>query len=124
MRMIAAAALAAIGLATQAEARSLTPAERQSLPRSLSEGMRDPASAQFRFTRVARTAAGADVVCGMVNGRNGFGGMTGFQPFVALISGPRVQRPFIAVVGNAASFNGEQAMQMCRTYGLDPAAAR
>lgn len=38
---------------------------------------RDPGSVQFRNMRVTGT-----VVCGWFNARNGFGGMSGFQPFV------------------------------------------
>lgn len=38
---------------------------------------RDPSSVQFRDIRVTGT-----VVCGWFNARNGFGGMSGYQPFV------------------------------------------
>lgn len=42
-----------------------------------SEGLRDPSSAQFRKLR-----AGTDVVCGEINGKNGFGAYAGFKPFI------------------------------------------
>lgn len=43
--------------------------------------MRDPESADFR--QVAIVTVGAHVtVCGEVNGKNGFGGFTGYQPFL------------------------------------------
>lgn len=41
--------------------------------------LRDPSSAQFRDLR--RTRQG--VVCGEVNGKNGYGGYAGFQRFIA-----------------------------------------
>jgi hypothetical protein len=44
--------------------------------------LRDPSSAEFDEVRVSRKQA-APVVCGKVNSRNGFGGMTGNKRFIA-----------------------------------------
>lgn len=44
---------------------------------------RDPASVAFRHEVVILHQRGA-VVCGEVNGRNGFGGMTGFTRFISV----------------------------------------
>lgn len=44
--------------------------------------MRDPGSASFRDSYVSRSS-GSPIVCGYVNGKNGFGGYTGFQRFVS-----------------------------------------
>lgn len=44
--------------------------------------LRDPGSAQFRNLRIVTTILDTKKVCGEVNGRNGFGGYTGFQTFV------------------------------------------
>lgn len=41
--------------------------------------LRDPASATFGQAIVSRT----NLVCGYVNARNGFGGLTGLQPYIA-----------------------------------------
>lgn len=41
--------------------------------------LRDPSSAQFRDLRKTRQG----VVCGEVNGKNGYGGYAGFQRFIA-----------------------------------------
>src|SRR5688572_12201351 len=46
------------------------------------EAMRDPDSARFRDVFFSG-AGGIPVTCGWVNGRNGFGGHTGFREFVA-----------------------------------------
>lgn len=46
--------------------------------------LKDPESARFRNLRVAGYADGS-VVCGEVNGKNSYGGYTGYQPFVASI---------------------------------------
>lgn len=44
--------------------------------------LKDPASAEFRGSFVS-SAGGAPTVCGEVNGKNGFGGYTGFQRFIS-----------------------------------------
>lgn len=45
--------------------------------------LRDPSSAEFTDVHTA-TYQGADVVCGYVNAKNGFGGKTGSQKFVGV----------------------------------------
>lgn len=49
---------------------------------AVSQKLRDPDSAEFSNLRVS-TKGGADVVCGEVNSRNGFGGMGGKQQFIS-----------------------------------------
>lgn len=44
--------------------------------------LRDPSSAKFGEARVSRKQ-GPPVICGTVNSRNGFGGMTGDKRFIA-----------------------------------------
>lgn len=43
----------------------------------VADGLRDPASAQFRDVRM-----NGEAVCGEVNGKNGFGAYAGFRHFV------------------------------------------
>ncbi len=45
--------------------------------------LRDPSSAEFSSIEVQRVPGFAPVVCGLVNSRNGFGGMSGPQRFIA-----------------------------------------
>ena len=46
----------------------------------LRNGLKDPDSMQTRSTRVP---SGKAYLCGEVNSKNGFGGMTGFKGFIA-----------------------------------------
>jgi hypothetical protein len=46
---------------------------------AVSEQLRDPQSAQFRHDRLV---ADEKLVCGEVNGKNGYGGYAGFQPYI------------------------------------------
>ncbi|MBK1968875.1 hypothetical protein JIX59_05950 [Brevundimonas diminuta] len=45
--------------------------------------LRDPSSAQFRNVRRIAHSNGSTMFCGEVNGRNAYGGMSGFQRFEA-----------------------------------------
>lgn len=52
----------------------------------VAENLKDPASAQFRNVKVAKMTDAEDgrviaVVCGEINGKNGFGAYAGFHPF-------------------------------------------
>ncbi|SDZ49364.1 hypothetical protein [Delftia lacustris] len=49
---------------------------------AVSNGLKDPQSAQFRNVRLVAYQEGA-VVCGEVNGKNSYGGFTGFKRFAA-----------------------------------------
>jgi hypothetical protein len=49
---------------------------------AVKEKLRDPGSAEFSEQKIG-AYQGHEVVCGKVNSKNGFGGMTGFQRFVS-----------------------------------------
>lgn len=52
----------------------------------IAQRMLDPSSAQFKDVRLKRPG----LVCGEVNGRNRFGGFTGFKVFVAKVKQDKV----------------------------------
>jgi len=49
---------------------------------AVANGLKDPQSAQFKNARLVAFQEGA-VVCGEVNGKNSYGGYTGFKKFAA-----------------------------------------
>ena len=59
----------------------MTPDQTASIQKLIEGKLRDPASAQFRGLRALR-AEQTLYVCGEVNARNGFGGYTGYVPFI------------------------------------------
>jgi hypothetical protein len=76
-----------------AQSAGITPEERvvaeasiQKAGEYLAQTMRDPASATFRnvflYKRVNAKPGHQVTVCGEVNARNGYGGLTGFQQFM------------------------------------------
>ena len=84
-----------------AEERAQAEANIQNAGRYLAQTMRDPTSATFRnvflYKRVNAKPGHQVTVCGEVNARNGYGGLTGFQQF--MLSGDRVY------VGNAVGLD-------------------
>jgi len=86
-------------VAVMAQSAGITADERvqaeasiQNAGRYLAQTMRDPASATFRniflYKRVSAKPGHQVTVCGEVNARNGYGGLTGFQQF--MVSGDQV----------------------------------
>jgi len=73
--------------ASYTEFRDLTPAEKALLATGLKSKLKDPDSAQFKWTKITRSAGaeGRVYYCGMVNAKNGYGGYTGFGPFWAWV---------------------------------------
>lgn len=65
------------------------PSEEKAISLAKSEvaaNLKDPASAQFRNVKVSKMTDAEDgrviaVVCGEINGKNGFGAYAGFHPF-------------------------------------------
>ena len=64
--------------------RELSPVEKKALAVTLSQTLKDPAAAQFKWLpAVIAPREGVNDYCGLVNGRNSYGGYTGFQKFYA-----------------------------------------
>jgi hypothetical protein len=67
--------------------RDLSPIERSVLTQQLSAGLKDPVAAQFKWMPIAlRERDGITDYCGLVNGRNSFGGYSGFVRFYAQLT--------------------------------------
>lgn len=86
---LSAVALAGCGDGSSSSASS-EPSESEMIARyqvmskdKLKESLRDPGSAKFEGVGAHRVASGGFVFCGRMNAKNGFGGYTGFERFVA-----------------------------------------
>ncbi|MFC0283902.1 hypothetical protein ACFFJB_09845 [Camelimonas abortus] len=73
--------------------RPLLPAEQAALAKTLSPGLNDPSSVQWRWPPLdTRTfGKGRGQYCGYLNARNGEGVYLGFQPFLAAVRTARGQ---------------------------------
>ena len=71
---------------------------------ALKERLRDPESAQFtdiHYGTISSEGRSAVVVCGRVNSKNGFGGMTGSQRFIGLSSAVFLEEEGASAVNEA-----------------------
>jgi hypothetical protein len=70
--------------ALSAPKRVLTVAERSALAATLSRSLKDPTAAQFKWMPIVLSERdGITDYCGLVNGKNSYGGYTGFVRFYA-----------------------------------------
>jgi hypothetical protein len=67
--------------------RNLTAIEKASLAQILARSFKDPSAAQFKWMPVVLTERdGVTDYCGLVNGKNSYGGYTGFVRFYAQLT--------------------------------------
>jgi hypothetical protein len=66
--------------------RELSTGERTAIGKQIAQSLKDPDSAQFRWVPVKYAASSKSTeYCAQVNGKNSYGGYTGFQMFHATI---------------------------------------
>ncbi len=69
---------------SSASKRELTPIEKASLTGALSQTLKDPGAAQFKWMPIVLLERdGITDYCGLVNSKNSYGGYEGFQKFYA-----------------------------------------
>ena len=77
----------------------LTGGDAAAIEASVRSSLRDPSSAVFGRVMAVIDARGTKTVCGFVNGRNGFGGYTGFTPYIGLLMDNRYGQRVFGVTG-------------------------
>jgi hypothetical protein len=65
----------------------ISAADIKAVEAAVAREMRDPESARFDGIKAGKTPEGDIVACGFVNGRNGFGGYVGREPFAGYLKG-------------------------------------
>lgn len=120
------AAVALLLTCATAGARELSAPEKALLAQGFSRGLKDPQSAQFRWLPWNHDGKSATVYCGMVNGKNSYGGYTGFVPYQGMIltKQGKITGGMILASGSPATTDGQVALKACHDAGLEPQAAR
>lgn len=104
--------------------QSLSADEQSAVVAKVKARLRDPSSAEFRW--LPRTSTDGSY-CGLVNARNGFGGLTGFVPFLAFVETVRKKDgdPYIIADlmeigdGDPRSSTSVLVAQMCAKSGYN-----
>ncbi len=100
--------------------RDLTLAEKIALAGSLAQTFKDPSSAQFKWMPVVLIERdGITDYCGLVNGRNSYGGYAGYQKFYAqLVKNPKSEFTRGFVQATASDNVSTQVVEgLCDRYG-------
>ena len=112
---------------TAAPKRELTPAEKLSFAPVLAAGLKDPSAAQFKWMPVILNERdGITDYCGLVNGKNSYGGYAGFVRFYAQLKtddkGQFIKATLRAVEPpnrETNAFDPRWLNGICEQYGYD-----
>lgn len=110
--------LTLVGCVTQAERGtpiSLTQIQISNIEAAVRTHLREPTSVSFLGTpKAARQPNGTTVVCGAVNSRNEYGGMTDWVPYIGNLQGDR----FTPIQVGGSSVRMEAVIMTCRQNGV------
>jgi len=114
------------------EFRDLTEAEKKIVSKVVADVMKDPSSAQFRWTKMGRDPAQRQQMenvdyCAMVNAKNSYGGYNGFKPYkvtLGLENGKVVDALRVELLGGSSIYNDQiepgLVKENCQAIGLNP----
>lgn len=111
------------------EARELATSEKQLIMDAMTKDFKDPEAAQFKWLPITdqdkNGSVASNVYCGLVNGKNSYGGYTGFVPFAAFL----VARDGKIIVAGPLGVGSSQSahvaiVKTCAENGIDPSKAK
>lgn len=103
--------------------RDLTAAEKTLIARGVSQGLKDPDSAQFKWSKVGLEMDDLSMIpyCATLNAKNSYGGYIGFQPYYAMILTKDKKIIGAALIGTGGNRSStETIIETCSEHGLDP----
>lgn len=109
-------AAATSGVSSSGAQRFVTRADRIAVRKAVTETLKDPESAHFRWTK----RLGKDsTYCGWVNAKNSYGGYTGFMPFVAIVATLSDGSSVATTLDLGGSDNVDFISNFCVSKGVD-----
>ena len=97
---------------------TLTDADRLAIRDGFRTSIRDPSSLILGEAKATQTPDGVVTVCGMVNGKNGFGGYTGLVPYLGVLGTQDGRRIFVVVNIGDGSSNPQAIAMVCAQNGI------
>jgi hypothetical protein len=102
--------------------RELTPEEKGSLSTNIAQGLKDPEAARFKWMPVVlRERDGITDYCGLLNGKNSYGGYIGFARFYAQLlkddAGRFTRLAKVAIETPGSEINIFASGKLCQAYG-------
>lgn len=106
------------------ELRRLSDEEKAIIRRSVLTEVRDPAFAEFRWTKFSKSPAQTEYYCGQLNAQTEPGRWVGFRPFVVTVETAKEQiRSARLVELSPDRLDVASVVSKCRENGLDAFAA-
>lgn len=104
---------------TAAQRRPLSPAEQKVVSDSISTGLKDPGSAQFKFPPIAmiRTKNNGIAYCVLINAKNSYGGYVGFSYAYMIVFTDSADHVNEVHLISLASPDDNADERFCRAYG-------
>ena len=106
----------------EALALALTPlaeTDKEVIRTEIRSMVKDPESARFQWIPHIGNKPDKTIVCGFVNARNGYGGYTGFQPFLARVVRLDGKTIAGAVIASTDARDYIKVRDACATHGID-----
>jgi hypothetical protein len=102
------------------QARELDEKERALIAEVVTASFKDPAAAQFRWLPIPDSES-LVTYCGLVNGKNSYGGYIGFSPFIALLmlKNATVKEATVIDVAEPGTSDEQALRAMCSKKGMD-----
>jgi len=103
--------------------RELTPPEKKVISDAVALSVKDGASAQYRWPKIAATEEGSVNYCGMVNAKSPYPAYNGWQAYIVetTVTGGKVSSAVVGLI--AGGKDVEIVRKMCKKYDLDPGGA-
>lgn len=113
----------ALPILSTSEMRDLTGAEKVLLSQQMAESLKDPSSAQFKWTKVPKQLPdGTFTYCGMINAKNSYGGYNGMSVYIGaiVVQKGKITGGSIGAISDADRRYSNIVPDMCRETGADP----
>jgi hypothetical protein len=96
---------------------TLTAKQQAAVRKGVTQAMKDPEAVRFGKMAATRNSKGDVTVCGLVNGKNSFGGYVGMSPFIGILVDENSPEGF-ALYKIASSSDRDVTATLCRDSGL------
>jgi hypothetical protein len=107
--------------------RDMTPAEKKFLMEALSKDLKDPGSAQFKWSQIPEPASPGGTVhyCATVNAKNSYGGYVGQKPFIATVNftNNKMTSASLNILATSEAFAEQLVLDECTKHNLFPLGA-
>lgn len=97
---------------------TLTAQQQQQVRTGTAKRLKDPEAARFGKLNATRAKDGSITVCGYVNGKNSYGGYTGYSPFMGMFLAPPRSGTYEVVKIGSRETEQQAIISVCGQAGV------